>query len=211
MAQIHCIEQGEHLVQIAERYGFLDHRIIWDHPRNAELKALRKTPHVLYPGDRVYIPDKQPRKEHVSTTRVHRFRLAGETLKVRIALRDFDHHPLTDMHCELELEGTTYTGQTNAQGIVFFEVPKSPQAGVLRAPEASVEQEVRVGHLDPHTEASGWQGRLLNLGYYAGPPGELDAELLGYALEEFQCDFGLKLSGEADAATRDKLREVHGS
>ena len=51
----HIVRQGEHLSQIALNYGFRDYKIIWDHPDNAALKKLRKSPNVLMPGDTLRI------------------------------------------------------------------------------------------------------------------------------------------------------------
>ncbi|MGZ5258926.1 MAG: hypothetical protein ACXWC0_14960, partial [Burkholderiales bacterium] len=35
-----------------------DHTTIWNHPSNANLKKLRQSPNVLFPGDVFHIPDK---------------------------------------------------------------------------------------------------------------------------------------------------------
>ena len=48
------------------------------------------------------------------------------------------------------------------------------------------------------------------LGYYVGELGEVDAEQLRIAIEEFQCDQELTVNGEADQPTRDRLLELHG-
>ena len=38
----------------------------------------------------------------------------------------------------------------------------------------------------------------------------LNTALMHYALEEFQCDQKLSVTGELDSATRAKLKELHG-
>jgi hypothetical protein len=50
------------------------------------------------------------------------------------------------------------------------------------------------------------------MGYFAGRTGDDQADglRLHYALEQFQFDYKLEVTGEPDAATRTKLREVHG-
>src|SRR5450432_2358900 len=48
MPTCHIVEQGEHLSKIAADYGFRDSDTIWHYPDNAELKAKRKTPHILF-------------------------------------------------------------------------------------------------------------------------------------------------------------------
>jgi hypothetical protein len=59
MSTNHVIEQGEHLSHLAAQYGFRDYLTIWDHPNNAALKDKRQNPNVLFPGDSVFIPDKE--------------------------------------------------------------------------------------------------------------------------------------------------------
>src|SRR5260370_36720170 len=59
----HTVTQGEHLSRIAKRYGFSDHRTIWDHARNAALKQEHQNPNVLFPGDQLFIPDREQKIE----------------------------------------------------------------------------------------------------------------------------------------------------
>jgi len=59
MAEMHTIEQGESLATIAKRSGLQSWQTIWDHPKNAELRAKRPKPELIHPGDQVYVPDKE--------------------------------------------------------------------------------------------------------------------------------------------------------
>jgi len=54
----HTVVQGEHLSSIAKKYGFSSYKTIWDHGQNADLKKKRQNPNVIFPGDRLFIPDK---------------------------------------------------------------------------------------------------------------------------------------------------------
>ena len=58
MAGNYTVKQGDHLSSIANAFKFSTYQTIWDHPHNAALKAQRVNPNVLYPGDVLYIPDK---------------------------------------------------------------------------------------------------------------------------------------------------------
>ena len=211
MAQTYTITQGDHLSGIAEKFGFRDFESIWSHANNQALKSQRKDPHVLLPGDRLFIPDKSEKTVTVSTTQVHYFQTTAKPLLLRIALKDFDDAPIANTACELEVEGNTQKLTTDADGRIQASIPKTAQTGTLRVPDLAMEVPIRIGHLDPVEEDSGWQGRLINLGYHAGPVGDADEELLRYAVEEFQCDHGLNVSGQPDAATQAKLKEIHGS
>src|SRR5512139_1201705 len=116
MGSYHTVEQGQHLSQIAARYGFVDYHTIWEDAENTALREQRKSPNILYPGDQVYIPDKQQKQESGSTERRHRFRLAGEPLMLRIRLHDLNDEPLADTPCQLVVEESTYDLVTNDEG-----------------------------------------------------------------------------------------------
>lgn len=211
MSSRHTVAPGEHLSGIAQRYGFRDYRTIWDHPDNAPLRELRTEPHVLLPGDVVVVPDKTLRDESRPTDQAHRFRVPSLPLKLRLALTDYHNLPIVGAACELTVQGKTLPLTSDGDGIIEAPVPKDATEGLLKVPELDLEIPIRIGHLDPVDDDSGWQGRLVNLGYYAGAVGDDDAEMLRYAIEEFQCDHQLKVTGELDGATRAKLLEAHGA
>lgn len=76
---------------------------------------------------------------------------------------------------------------------------------------------VKVGALAPLATPEGQLQRLRNLGYFLGDlPGEAigpdeDPFAVPGAVEEFQCDEGLPVTGQLDGATLARLAEVHGS
>src|SRR4249920_3437269 len=100
----HVVRQGEHLTQIAERYGF-DYKSLWNHPDNATLKRLRGNPNVLFPGDVVRVPDKRLRYERRPTGQSHQFKIVGTKLMLRLALRDFGNEPLANARCQIAIDG----------------------------------------------------------------------------------------------------------
>ena len=204
----YIVKQGDHLSGIAERFGFGDYQPIWDHPENAELKNLRNNPHVLFPGDRLIVPDKDLWIESRPTDQQHKFVLKVTPLILRLVIKDFDDLPIAHLDCELQIDGELYRLKSDGDGKIQQEISKSAQGGTLRVPELGLEMAVRVGHLDPVTEKSGWSGRLSNLGYHTG---ESSDEQLRYAIEEFQCDYKLPVTGVADDETKAKIMKVHGS
>jgi hypothetical protein len=209
MASTHTVKQGEHICRIAAQYGFTNYRALWNHPKNSELVNKRKNPDVLYPGDQVFIPDKRDKTETVPTEKIHNFRLLATPLKLRIVIKDFDNEAIKDTDCELEIEGVKFKLKSNAEGLIEHAIPYTAENGKLRIDALSVEIPVKVGFLDPVDEESGLKGRLINLGYYNG---EEDPLRIRYAIEEFQCDRGIKpITGEFDAATKAKLKQEHGS
>lgn len=208
MAQTYTIQQGDHLSSVAAKLGFADYRTIWDHPKNADLKKKRQNPNVLFPGDTVYIPDKQVKKEQCATGRLHRFLTRVEKLKLRLTLKGVDGRPIANTPCELTVDGGLYKLTSDADGHIDAEVPRAAESGEMRLLDTIVP--VKIGHLDPVDQTTGALARLANLGYYRGSQAPVDeAELLS-AIEEFQCDNDLTVNGQCDGATLAKLKEAHG-
>jgi N-acetylmuramoyl-L-alanine amidase len=210
MAQTYVVEQGDHLSKIAAQFGFADFHAIWDDPANASLREKRKDPHILFPGDEVSIPDRTEKTVLVQTTRVHEFALKRPKLMLRLAIKDFDNMPVTESACELEIDGVVYPLVTDGDGMIQQSIPVTAREGTLRILDLDVELPLEIGHLDPVEEDRGWQGRLVNLGYLDAVPGEAPAHKLKHALEEFQCDFNLPITGLPDGKTQAKIAEVHG-
>jgi N-acetylmuramoyl-L-alanine amidase len=207
MATTHVVKQGEYLSQIAQKYGFRSETTIWNHPENATLRKKRGNGNILLPGDSIFIPDFTPKTAPAATTKKHVFVVPDPPLALRIRIHDFDDQPVRNTACELEVDGATRKLQTDGDGVVEAKIPRTAQQGKLTVPELGIEMPVKIGHLDPHDEDSGWRARLRNLGYVfeAG-----DAVGLQNALEEFQCDHKLKLTGKADSATLAQLEKLHG-
>ena len=211
MAAIHKVRQGEHISSIAEQYGFPDWRVIWEGGQNAALRERRVNPDVLYPGDEIVIPDKRIKEEPVPTGKLHVFRVSRSPLKLRLCIKDFDNKPIGGLACEVEIDGSARQVSTDGQGFLNFDIPPNTKEGRLRIDSMGIDVPLKIGHMDPAEEDSGWVARLVNLGYHHGQLGDMTDEWLPIAIEEFQCDHGLKVTGLLDDATRSKLREVHGS
>ncbi len=206
----YTIKQGDHLSRVARQYGFRDYRIIWDHANNADLKKKRGNPNVLMPGDVLFIPEKQQKEEVRPTTDMHVFKLKEAKLKLRFTVLDFDNKPIADTVCELEVEGSKYSLKTDAKGKIEKTIDAASENGVLRIASLEMEMPVKIGHLDPADETTGWRQRLINLGYHARALDDGDDAKLRQAVEEFQCDHGMKVTGELDDATKAKLKDQHG-
>jgi Putative peptidoglycan binding domain len=211
MATNYIVKQFDHLSNIADKFGFRDFKTIWDHPENAGLKKQRVDPHVLFPGDHVYIPDKEPKNEPVATTKVHRFKMGSPLLMLRIVLKDFDEAPIADADCILSVGGEAHSVKSDASGMVQVRIPVSAKSGTLKVPGLDIDVPIEIGHLDPAAEDRGSQARLINLGFLSGAVGSADKEEVARAIEEFQCDHDLPVTGKLDAASLAKLKAAHGS
>ncbi|MCI0406371.1 MAG: peptidoglycan-binding protein [candidate division Zixibacteria bacterium] len=214
MAVTHTVKQGESLSAIAQAYGFTDWKKIYDHPDNREFKKKRPHPHILFPGDKINIPEKESKEESCSTEQKHRFKRIREGLKLRLAVKDFGFEPLANTACELEIDGTVYSLTTDGEGMIEQPISPSAEKAVLRFQDPLVPFDVaipiQIGHLDPIEEITGQKARLSNLGYYFGPPDGEDDEKFNIAVQEFQCDHDLKVDGVCGPKTQDKLKAIHG-
>ncbi len=215
---------------------------VWEHPENAALRELRRSPHVLLPGDVVFVPPLAAKEVERATGKQHPFHRKGvpSRLKIRFMV---DDQPRASRAYVLFIDGKRMKeGKTDGDGLLDEPVsPLARRAEVHFTPDelepaaepgdfdeqgADIIQEPRpavtppaerpliysfdLRHLDPASEISGLQGRLRNLGYAVGPAdGTLDPRSVE-GLRAFQADQGLEVTGELDAATEDKLREVAG-
>jgi Putative peptidoglycan binding domain/LysM domain len=215
----HTVKQGEHLSSIARRYGFSDYKIIWNDPNNVKLKEQRKNPNVLYPGDQLYIRDKEEKQESRSTEQHHTFQIKNPKLELRLVLEDQFSKPIKNAQCELHVENQVLHLTSDGLGHINQSIPATAENALLiikdpKTPLNEMAIPIKIGHLDPVEEQSGQLSRLNNLGYFAGPLESASKEenqaLFLSAVEEFQCDHGLTVDGKCGPLTQTKLRRVHG-
>jgi N-acetylmuramoyl-L-alanine amidase len=219
MAKYHTVKQGEYLSKIARQYGFSDYRTIWDHAENTALKQKRQNPNVLFPGDRLYIPDAALKEVAGATTQRHHFQVQRSPLRLRLVLKDLYEEPIAHATCELRVENQAYALTTDGQGRLEQPIPTTAGRAflVIKDPQTPLQDVViplKIGHLDPVEEISGQEARLTNLGYIAEPlEGKSQEEqeaLWRSAVEEFQCDHGLEVDGKCGPQTQATLKQVHG-
>jgi hypothetical protein len=169
---------------------------------------LRKNPNLLYPGDLINIPVLRPRYDKGATDQLHRFVLKSVPAKFRLVLERCGE-PVANKKWSLSVDGRTYSGTTDGQGLLETALPPDAASGILRVPDEDLEFDLNFGCLDPADAISGAQARLQNLGFYQGDvSGEMDDETRD-AIISFQTSQGLSGSGELDDSTRQKLEMRH--
>jgi hypothetical protein len=215
MAQHHTVEQGEHLPAIAQKYGFGSYKTIWEHDQNASLRETRKNPNILQPGDTIFIPDKEAKTVEIDGGKSFRFRVKMDKVKLRLLVAELYGNPLANAECEVRVNGKTETVVTGEDGVLEIKVPATTKDAelIVRDKQSTLDGifiPLQVGHLDPVEEKTGQIARLNNLGYFAGPADKIEEKLLVSAIEEFQCDHGLKVDGVCGPKTQGKLVELHG-
>jgi len=205
----HPVQQGETLYKIAKRYGFSDWRTIYNHADNAEFRKKRPNPNIIYPGDKIGIPEKETKEDSGATEQRHRFRSKGDRQWLLIVLKDARNQPMANTSYMLNIGGKIINDKTDGEGLLEQEIPPNADQAVLAI--EGQEFLLKIGYLDPVDTLTGWRARLNNLGYKAGKVDGEENEELQSAIEEFQCDHGLKVDGIVGPKTQAKLEEIHGS
>ncbi|WP_437585297.1 PGRP and LysM peptidoglycan-binding domain-containing protein [Sorangium sp. So ce1000] len=204
----HRVQQGECLSTIAARYGFRWRRV-WEHPDNEDLRALRKSPNVLHPGDVVHIPDRPSKTEGAPTGQRTRFALAQDRAALHLRLVE-NEEPVANTAYVVEIDGAPQSGTTDGDGKLEIKLPEGARRARLTLAGRIDEYILRLGYVDPVTEVSGLQARLHNLGFYQAAIDGRSGERVAAAIREFQATHGLEVTGEPDDPTREKLSALYG-
>jgi N-acetylmuramoyl-L-alanine amidase len=206
----HVVKQGECTESIAYEHG-LFWKTIWNDPKNAELKQVRKNPSALLPGDKIHVREKEEKTHPGATGKRHRFRRKGIPSSLWIQVRN-GAKPWANQPYRLVIDGKPYEGRTDADGWISRRMMPDVKNGKLTVGEGSetIEWVLDLRHLDPADEPSGVQGRLNNLGYDAGPVDGKMNEQTRAALARFQAGQGIEATGELDNTTIEKLKLAHG-
>jgi hypothetical protein len=210
----YTVKQGDYIASIAKGYGLWD-QTVWNDPHNAALKALRKTPNVLNPGDQVYVPDLDTSGYQRSTDLQHKFQVQRTKVALVLVLEDMYENPIANAKCVLTVNGDAHQLTTDGSGKLQQEIPPDSHDAQLVIQHAQTPVEntvfsVKIGYMTPVTEVSGQLARLDNLGYVPGDGSEDRSEAFESAVEEFQCDHGLTVDGVCGPLTQAKLKQVYG-
>jgi LysM repeat protein len=213
MSGYYKVQQGDHLSSIAKAFGFSDYQTIWNDPNNADLKAQRVNPNVLYPGDLLFIPDKVTTQYPRPSDQKHQFVKNVPQLKLVLVLEDLYEKPIANAACTLQISGNSSNVTTDGTGKLQQNIAADAHDAVLtiqdpQTPFQDTQIPIKIGNLDPVDELSGQVARLNNLGYFPGDG--TDAAALESAIEEFQCDNSLTVDGICGPQTQAALKQVHG-
>jgi hypothetical protein len=203
----YAVRQGDCITSIAEQFGHF-WTTIWEHPGNAGLKAARKDPNTLVPGDIVFVPDVRPKQEARATDAKHRFRKRGIPAICRIQVFD-EEEPRANQAYRFQIDGRVHEGTTDEDGVLEVPLPPRARSGKLTIGEEKAVYHFVFGVLEPVDTVRGAQIRLANLGFYRGRDHGVLDEATHAALLAFQYRFELEQTGELDGATQARLLEIH--
>src|SRR5437868_4102041 len=122
MARYHVVAKGDCLSSVAFQNGYFP-GTIWEHPTNDELRELRGDPNVLLAGDRLFLPDKDPKTTTCATGKRHRFVRRGVPARFRLQILNADK-PRPNLKYKLTIDGSIeLTGATSAEGLLDVPIP----------------------------------------------------------------------------------------
>lgn len=211
---IYIVRSGDYLSKIARDHGIADWHTLYHRSENAEFRRLRPNPNLIYPGDRLFIPEPTDRSAPAQTGGPARFRVHRATNTLQVALRDFEGKPLANQPGTLVIEGAPRTVTTDGNGGLNEPIPPHLTHAYLTI--AGTTLTLAVGKLNPMDDAdddgvSGVQGRLANLGYYGGPIDGEPGDDTRDAIRAYQRTHDLVESGSIDRPLKDALRQDYGS
>jgi len=205
---VHEVADGDHLSGIAVLYGEDEYAWVWNDPANAELRNARTDPHVLSPGDTVTVPERAEDPGVAKPTgQTHVFNVASSPLKLRLVLLDLTGKPLADQSVGMDGEAL----QCDGSGLVEVDLDKTARDVQATLPSGPVD--LLPGALDPGDGEgdAGWRARLYNMGFLWDASAAANDDEMVIALQDFQAQYGLAVTGSLDDATRAKIASVHGS
>ena len=163
------IKAGQCISSIAFEQDMQWNRI-YLHDKNEKLRETRQHPNILLPGDKVTIPEKEPKeKEEKDVDTVYTYKRKRIPCGLQLRFTKFGQ-PRKEEKYELWNDaGKVYEGELNENGILQVGIIRPDWKKVsVRLGEKREEYEFELGTIAPVTEPRGIQARLWNLGYYHG-------------------------------------------
>lgn len=210
----HPASQGEWLRKLCQDYGFADWRTIWNDPKNADLRRMRK-PNLLHAGDLVWIPEVRPRAVPAPDGAKHAFKAKGKGDVLTIVVEADKAKPHAGVAYAYTIAGVARgSGSSAADGRTQSPVPRLHDPATVKLGKAVVA--LAIGHLNPMGDdtpdrgVSGVQARLNNLGLRAGAEDGVLGPRTARSIILFQKLEVLAESGTITDDLRTRLLQRHG-
>jgi murein L,D-transpeptidase YcbB/YkuD len=217
----YVIRHGESLATLSRRYGF-DPDVVWKDEKNKSLREQRSDPLVLAAGDIVYLPEIKthaPIPLQIGQNNV--FTSPDRPpLYASLSFVDQEGTPLAGESFVIDENTDSPTqGTTKADGSIDLEVPYGRPSITIHFPGRALAVIAGVACLDPVTEPSGLDQRLVALGILSDVSAVADADAAAVVADEyrvaairaFQARSGLEETGEIDDDTIKALAGAHGA
>lgn len=212
---IHHVKAGDTIQTIARSHGFRQWRRVFEHPKNAQLRATRPDPEVLAEGDSVFVPEVEPRIDEARVDEQTVFVLAPVRRELVVALQDPSGASLAGTPYTLSVDGVDHEGIVAPSGRVRHDIEVEARQAqlVLEIDEdVSMSTTLQIGALEPVETDEGVRARLYNLGFmHDGPHADGPADL-AHAMGQFRDARGLPaLDDPLSDKAREDLLFAHGA
>ena len=201
------VDLGDSIPSIAHEAGHF-WETVWNYGANADLKAKRKNPNILNPGDVVTVPAIRVKSYSCGTDTRHSFKRKGVPAMMKMQLKLLGE-PRANEEYTIILGDKTYRGTTDSDGNLEHPIPPNCKGGRIILDGGKEEYPVNIGHLNPIDTVSGQKQRLNNLGYYCGDDSNELTDTFSQAVTQFQGENKLKETGKVDDATKGKIESLH--
>ncbi|MHB8080187.1 MAG: peptidoglycan-binding domain-containing protein [Candidatus Krumholzibacteriia bacterium] len=210
----HPASQGEWLRKLCQDYGFADWRTIWNDPKNADLRKVRR-PNLLHAGDLVWIPALRPREVPAPDGAKHAFKAKGKPDELTIVIEADKAKPNAGVAYAYTIAGAPRgSGSSGGDGKTKSPVPRLHDPATVKLGKEFVTLDI--GHLNPLGDdtpdrgVSGVQARLNNLGLRAGREDGILGPRTARAITHFQKLEGIAPTGTITDDLRTRLLQRHG-
>jgi len=218
MTQQHTVAQGETLLRIAKQYGYQTSKALFNHPSNAEFKALRPDPNLIYPGDKITIPPKKEKFIPLRTNNINSFVVQNEKEYFRLQVSYDDGDDVAGKRVVLNIGSQTIDTVLQSDGLIEVELNNNDTLTgtvdlYLNEGETTPTKSfnVQIGNLDPIETLSGVQGRCNMLGFNCGTVDGVNGAKTKAGVREFQQAQQLQVDGIAGPVTKSRLVYVYGA
>ncbi|MBU2894053.1 peptidoglycan-binding protein [Colwellia sp. D2M02] len=217
MTQQHTVAQGETLLRIARQYGYKTSTALYNHPSNAEFKALRPDPNLIFPGDIITIPAKKEKFMPLRASSINTFVVQNEKEYFRLKVFYEDGRDITGKRIVLNIGSQTIDTVLPTDGLVEVELNENDTLTAqidlyLKEGETTPSKSftAQVGELDPVDTLSGVQARCNLLGFDCGKVDGINGAKTKAGVKGFQFVHGLEVDAIAGKKTKAKLKQVYG-
>ncbi len=121
--------------------------------------------------------------------------------------------PIANAPYRMDVDGEVTEGQSDGDGVVKVSIPPDAAKAIFTFHPGTPDERVfpmTLGEMDPVETIVGARKRLSNLGYHCTTGENAMTPELKDVIGRFQKDNDLKVNGELNDATKDKLKEKHG-
>jgi peptidoglycan hydrolase-like protein with peptidoglycan-binding domain len=206
----HIVVDGEWIGSIAAAAGIRSWKTLWNHPRNAGLRA-RRDPNLLIPGDTVWIPPVDVRGESTATAASHKLVVSTPLNKLVIRFTRITRYvnSFGPIHYELAVGSSRQGGELHTDGDqIEAPLPLNATEATLTINGATAT--LKIGKLQPIARLAGMQARMTNLGWDVGAIDNQDGPRTKQGTKGFQAFYTIKVDGIIGGQTRGKAKQVYG-